>query len=273
MVMPPLHKNHSNKPSPHASALPLRSSGVSFFKGDISVPGDKSISHRALMLSSQVLGTTTISGLLEGEDVLNTAAALSKLGVNITQKAAGLWEVQGVGIGGLAESADVLDMGNSGTSTRLLMGLLTPYPFISFFTGDHSLRGRPMNRVMTPLAQMGAKFTARTGGKLPLALQGTPDTMPITYRLPVASAQVKSAILLAALNTPGRSTVVEPSPTRDHTENMLTHLGYEIEVKKHDDGEVSISLSGQQPSVFASRDIHVPGDPSSAAFAVVAALI
>lgn len=266
-------KNHSSSPSPHGNVLPLRSATVSFLKGDIAVPGDKSISHRALMLSSQVLGTTSISGLLEGEDVLNTAAALRQLGVNVRHMAPGLWEVDGVGIGGLSESPDVLDMGNSGTSTRLLMGLVTPYPFTTFFTGDHSLRSRPMGRVSVPLSQMGAKFITHQGNKLPIALQGSPDTMPITYRLPVASAQVKSAILLAALNTPGRSTVVEPQPTRDHTENMLSYLGFEIETVRHDDGEVSISLTGQQRSDFSNREIHVPGDPSSAAFAMVAALI
>ncbi len=251
----------------------LRSSGVSFFKGDVAVPGDKSISHRALMLSSQVLGTTLISGLLEGEDVLNTAKALRLLGVKVEQKGANLWEVEGVGIGGLSESTDVLDMGNSGTSTRLLMGLVTPYPFTTFFTGDSSLRSRPMARVATPLLQMGAKFVGHSGNKLPMALQGSPDTMPITYRLPVPSAQVKSAILLAALNTPGRSTVVEKEATRDHTENMLRHFGFEVETVRHDDGEVSISLTGQQNTSFANREIQVPGDPSSAAFVMVAALI
>ena len=264
--------NSKTPPSPHADPYPLRSSRVSFFKGDVNVPGDKSISHRALLLSSQVLGTTTISGLLEGEDVLNTARALQMLGVAIS-KDGGQWQVQGVGPGGLSESADVLDMGNSGTSTRLLMGLVTPYPFTTFFTGDHSLRGRPMGRVTTPLGQIGARFMTHDGNRLPLALQGTPDPLPITYRLPVASAQVKSAILLAALNTPGRTVVVEPQPTRDHTENMLRHLGFDIEVTKHDDGEVSIALQGQQQTPFAGREITVPGDPSSAAFAVVAALI
>lgn len=239
----------------------------------MAVPGDKSISHRALMLSSQTLGTTEISGLLEGEDVLNTAKALRHLGVKVTQKAPSLWEVEGVGPGGLAESGEVLDMGNSGTSTRLLMGLVTPYPFTTFFTGDGSLRKRPMARVVTPLMQMGAKFMGHSGNRLPMALQGTPDPMPITYRLPVPSAQVKSAILLGALNTPGRTLVVEKEATRDHTENMLRHFGFEVETTRHEDGEVSIALTGQQTPVFENREIQVPGDPSSAAFAVVAALI
>jgi 3-phosphoshikimate 1-carboxyvinyltransferase len=178
------------------------SSKTDNFKGNITVPGDKSISHRALMLSSQALGTTKVSGLLEGDDVLNTAKALQSLGVTIRHKES-QWEIEGVGIGGLSESTAVLDLGNSGTSTRLLMGLVSPYPFTTFFTGDDSLRGRPMGRVMTPLGQMGAKIVARDGNCLPLALTGTADTIPITYRLPVASAQVKSAILLAALNTRG----------------------------------------------------------------------
>ncbi len=250
----------------------MRSGGASPLKGDITVPGDKSISHRALMLSSQALGTTTISGLLEGDDVLNTAKALQHLGVNIRQSNH-VWEVDGVGIGGLAESDSVLDMGNSGTSTRLLMGLLSAYPFTTFFTGDDSLRSRPMGRVVTPLAQMGAKVTARTGMKLPLSLTGSPDSMPIDYHLPVASAQVKSAILLAGLNTPGITTVVEPQPTRDHTENMLRYFGFKVKTEKMDDGAVSVSVRGYQKPEYENRTLTVPGDPSSAAFVIVAALI
>jgi len=255
------------------SLSPLRSHAASGLKGKPVVPGDKSISHRALMLSSQVLGTTHITGLLEGDDVLNTAKALRSLGVKITHNAPGSWTVQGVGIGGLSESDNVLDLGNSGTSTRLLMGLLTPYPFTTFFTGDDSLRSRPMARVMAPLTEMGATFIAREDKKLPLALTGTTDTLPITYRLPVASAQVKSAILLAGLNTRGKTTVIEPEPTRDHTENMLRFLGYVVDSKKMPDGALSISLQGQQTSKPADRTITVSADPSSAAFLVVAALI
>ena len=224
------------------------------------------------MLSSQVAGTTTIRGLLEGEDVLNTAKALQSLGVTI-RKTDTHWEVEGVGIGGLAESDNVLDLGNSGTSTRLLMGLVTPYKFTTFFTGDDSLRSRPMARVMTPLEQMGAKIAARDGNKLPLALTGTADTLPITYRMPVASAQVKSAILLAALNTTGTTTVIEPQPTRDHSENMLKGLGFKIDTKKLEDGAISVSLTGHQKITYADREIAVPGDPSSAAFLAIAALI
>jgi 3-phosphoshikimate 1-carboxyvinyltransferase len=211
--------------------IPLSSERTPAFKGAVTVPGDKSISHRALMLSSQSPGNTSITGLLEGEDVLNTAKALQSLGVSIERKANGNWQVEGVGIGGLKESVDMLDMGNSGTSIRLLMGLVTPYPFTTFFTGDHSLRSRPMGRVITPLTQMGAKFAARDGKYLPLALTGTINPTPVSYTLPVASAQVKSAILLAGLNTPGMTTVIEAEPTRDHTENMLRFFGVDITTK------------------------------------------
>jgi 3-phosphoshikimate 1-carboxyvinyltransferase len=257
---------------------PLCTKKCNYLQGEITIPGDKSISHRALMLSSQALGTTRISGLLEGDDVINTAKALRALGVTINQLPNyvwpnHVWEVVGVGIGGLCESDNVLDLGNSGTSTRLLMGLVAPYSFTSFFTGDDSLRSRPMARVMAPLEKMGAKFNAREGNKLPLSVIGTSNIIPIEYRLPVASAQVKSAILLSALNTPGITTVIEPEPTRDHTENMLRFLGYTVTTQKLADGALSISLEGQQITPFINREINVPADPSSAAFAVVAALI
>ncbi len=252
--------------------LTLESQPVGGLRGELAVPGDKSISHRALMLSSQALGTTRISGLLEGDDVLNTAKALTSLGVTIT-RAGSEWVVEGVGVGGLKESSDVLDMGNSGTSTRLLMGLVAPYPFTTFFTGDDSLRSRPMGRVTTPLTQMGVTITASSGNRLPLSLTGTADTIPISYRLPVASAQVKSAILLAGLNTRGKTTVIEPEATRDHTENMLNYLGFKLDIEKLDDGATSISIQGRPDIAPADRHISVPGDPSSAAFLVVAALI
>ena len=242
-------------------------------RGDAAVPGDKSISHRALMLSSQAIGTTQISGLLEGEDVLHTADALRALGVVVRRLHAQRWEVQGVGIGGLNESARILEMGNSGTSTRLLMGLLAPYPFMSFFAGDASLSRRPMKRVSDPLTQMGAQITAREGGKLPLLMQGAEHPLPISYRLPVASAQVKSAILLAGLNTPGITTVIEPHPTRDHTERMLRALDIEIETTEEPDGAHRIALRGQQAQTYADRNLIVPSDPSSAAFLAVAAII
>lgn len=250
---------------------PASSSSVSKLSGDVLVAGDKSISHRALMLASQGLGTTTIHGLLEGEDVLNTAAALRNMGVQI-EKSGDVWKVEGVGIGGLKEPEAVLDMGNSGTSTRLLMGLVTPYPFTSFFTGDDSLRSRPMARVITPLEQMGAHITTHTGGKLPLSVGGTSNPKPINYILPVASAQVKSAIILAALNTPGTTTVIEPHATRDHTENMLAFFDIPLTREATKDG-TKITISGTPKQSGKNREINVPGDPSSAAFLIVAALI
>ncbi len=252
---------------------PLISKPITALTGKCTVAGDKSISHRALMLGSQVLGTTKIHGLLEGEDVLRTATALNSLGVTTSRSPDGVWSVTGVGVGGLSESSDVLDMGNSGTSTRLLMGLVTPYDFTSFFTGDASLRKRPMGRVISPLTQIGAEFQAREGGKLPLALKGTKTPLPITYTLPVASAQVKSAILLAGLNTPGITTVIEKEATRDHTENMLAYFGFDIKTQKLGDGSSSISVAGQPAQKFGKYEIFVPADPSSAAFLVVAALI
>lgn len=253
--------------------LPAKSTQASGLTGEILVPGDKSISHRSLMLSSQVLGTATIEGLLEGEDVLATAGGLRALGVKIDRHKDGQWQVQGVGIGGLAEPKQVIDMGNAGTGARLMMGLLAPYPFVTCFTGDMSLCSRPMKRVITPLAQMGARFMARQDQYLPLAMQGATSPLPITYTLPVASAQVKSAILLAGLNTPGKTTVIEKEPTRDHTERMLNYLGIEVASHVNEEGERVISVMGQQSTPFRNRHIRVPGDPSSAAFPVVAALI
>ncbi len=250
---------------------PTTSTPTASLHGDVSVAGDKSISHRALMLASQALGTTTIRGLLEGDDVLNTAAALRSMGVKIV-KNGDRWQVDGVGIGGLREPQGVMDMGNSGTSTRLLMGLVAPYPFTSFFTGDDSLRSRPMARVIVPLEKTGAEILTHSGGKLPLSIKGTATPSPITYTLPVASAQVKSAILLAALNTPGTTTVVEPHATRDHTENMLEYFDIPITRRQTADG-TAITISGKPEQQPRNREITVPGDPSSAAFLVVAALI
>jgi 3-phosphoshikimate 1-carboxyvinyltransferase len=245
-----------------APARPLR--------GVIDVPGDKSISHRALMIGGLAVGETVIHGLLEGEDVLRTAAAMRAMGAEIQRDPDGTWRVHGRGIGGLREPEDVLDMGNAGTGTRLLMGVVATYPFISFFTGDASLRSRPMARVIRPLETMGARFVSRDGGRLPAAVIGTASPLPIDYRLPVASAQVKSAILLAGLNTRGRTTVVEPEPTRDHTELMLRHFGVEIAIEPGAEGD-RISVTGQ-PEI-SGRAVRVPGDPSSAAFPLVAALV
>ncbi len=239
--------------------------------GTARVPGDKSISHRALMLGALAVGETRIEGLLEGEDVLATASAMRALGARVNREADGTWRVAGRGVGGLAEPDRVLDMGNAGTAARLITGLLAAHPFASFLTGDDSLRTRPMERVMTPLRAMGAGFVSRSGGKLPLAVLGSDQLVPITYELPVASAQVKSAILLAALNTAGCTTVVEPAPTRDHSERMLRHFGATVSVEELEHGGRAISLTGH-PELIGSGVI-VPGDISSAAYPLVAALI
>ena len=235
------------------------------------VPGDKSISHRALMFGSMALGETTVTGLLTGEDVLRTAAAVRALGAQVVEQD-GVWRVHGFGVGGGREPADMLDLGNSGTSARLLAGILASHRFTSFMTGDGSLRRRPMQRVMEPLGRMGARVESRAGGRLPLAIVGTDEMVPIEYTLPVASAQVKSAILLAGLNTAGETTVVEPEATRDHTERMLCHFGAEVRVCAGESGRGKRITVVGWPELRA-RDIVVPGDPSSAAFAVVAACV
>jgi 3-phosphoshikimate 1-carboxyvinyltransferase len=239
-------------------------------KGRIRVPGDKSISHRALMLSALAVGESRIDGLLEGEDVLATAAAMRAMGATIERVADGGWAVAGVGVGGLLQPESALDMGNSGTSTRLLMGLVATHPVTATFTGDASLSRRPMNRVIEPLSLMGADVTASPGGRLPLMLRGLCPAVPIAYRLPVASAQVKSAVLLAGLNAPGVTRVVEPVPTRDHSERMLKGFGADLTVEV-ENGERHIRLVGE--AELRPQRITVPGDPSSAAFPIVAALI
>lgn len=248
----------------------LISSPCGALKGTARVPGDKSISHRALMIGALALGETRISGLLEGEDVLRSASAMRRFGAELHQEGAGRWRVIGRGIGALGEPADMLDMGNAGTGVRLLMGLAATHDLTAFFTGDASLRRRPMERVALPLRQMGAEIVARRGGRLPLAVIGTRDPMPISYRLPVASAQIKSAVLLAGLNTPGETCVIEPKPTRDHTELMLRHFGASLRVEQRPEGRAAI-LTGQPE--LEGRQIEVPADPSSAAFPLVAALI
>jgi 3-phosphoshikimate 1-carboxyvinyltransferase len=225
------------------------------------------------MLGALAVGETTISGLLEGEDVLRTAAAMRALGARIDEGQAangGVWRVRGRGIGGLAEPDDVLDMGNAGTGARLLMGLLASHRLTAFLTGDASLRRRPMGRVAAPLRLMGAEIVSRGGDRLPLGVIGTAEPMPITYRLPVPSAQVKSAVLLAGLNTPGETTVIEPEPTRDHTELMLRHFGASVRVETRAEGR-AVTVIGQPE--LAGQAIRVPADPSSAAFPLVAALI
>ncbi|MGP1394169.1 MAG: 3-phosphoshikimate 1-carboxyvinyltransferase [Inquilinaceae bacterium] len=238
--------------------------------GDATVPGDKSISHRALMLSGLAIGQSTISGLLEGEDVLRTAAAMRALGVTADRSADGTWTVEGVGVGGLSEPETVLDMGNSGTGARLLCGVLATHPLTAFMTGDASLVGRPMGRVTAPLETMGAAFVTRSEGRLPMAVLGSGDATPITYVLPVASAQVKSAILLAGLNTPGLTTVIEPHRTRDHSEHMLRHFGADIRIEDGPEGQ-AVAIVGQPE--LTGRTVVVPGDISSAAFLIVAALV
>ena len=238
--------------------------------GTIRVPGDKSISHRALMFGALAVGETHISGLLEGEDVLRTAAAMRALGAEVIQDGPGAWRVAGRGVGGLVEPADVLDMGNSGTAARLLAGILASHPFFSVMTGDASLRRRPMRRVTDPLAQCGARFASREGGRLPLAIEGAREALPIDYVVPVPSAQVKSALLLCGLNAPGITRIEEREATRDHSENMLRHFGATVTIQAAGHGRI-IELHGQ-PELRAA-DVVVPGDPSSAAFPLAAALL
>ncbi len=239
--------------------------------GTFRVPGDKSISHRALMFGALAVGETRIAGLLEGEDVLRTASAMRALGAHVARDGAGNWRVAGRGLGGLVEPEDVLDMGNSGTAARLLCGILASHPVFAVMTGDASLRQRPMRRVTDPLRQCGARFAGRGGGRLPLAIEGAMDALPLEYRLPVASAQVKSAVLLCGLNAPGVTRVEEPEPTRDHSENMLRHFGAVVRVEAAGAGGRAIEVVGQ-PELRAA-DVLVPGDPSSAAFPVVAGLL
>lgn len=254
----------------HAQPTPLSVAASGPLTGTAPVPGDKSISHRSLMLSALAVGTSRVTGLLEGEDVLATAAAMRAMGATIVRGDDGIWTIDGVGVGGLLQPAAALDMGNSGTSTRLLMGLVSSHAITATFTGDASLNKRPMGRVIEPLSQMGADITASPGGRLPLMLRGIVPAVPIDYTLPVASAQVKSAILLAGLNTPGITRVVEPVPTRDHSERMLTGFGAKLTVEQTSAGRV-IELHGE--AELQPQTITVPGDPSSAAFPVVAALL
>ena len=238
--------------------------------GRIAVPGDKSISHRALMFGALAIGETRITGLLEGEDVFRTAAAMRALGAEVAQDPDGAWRVAGRGIGGLTEPDDVLDIGNSGTAARLLCGILASHPVFAVMTGDASVRRRPMRRVIDPLSACGARFTAREGGRLPLAVRGPTEALPLDYRVPVPSAQVKSACLLSGLNAPGITRIEEPEATRDHSENMLRHFGAKVIVEQAGRGRI-ISIQGQ-PELRAA-DVAVPGDPSSAAFLVAAALL
>ena len=250
------------KPRRFLPAGPLR--------GRVRVPGDKSISHRSIMLGALAVGETRVTGLLEGEDVMATAAAMRAMGAQVERLGPGEWRVHGVGVGGLLQPTSALDMGNSGTSTRLLMGLIASHPISATFVGDASLSKRPMGRVIEPLSRMGADFTPSPGGTLPLMMRGAMPAVGIEYRLPVASAQVKSAVLLAGLNTPGITTVIEPVPTRDHSERMLRGFGADLTVEEIG-GERVIRIRGE--AELKPQTIEVPGDPSSAAFFMVAALV
>ena len=253
--------------SPDSSPRPRRFLPTGPLTGRIRVPGDKSISHRSLMFGALAVGETRVTGLLEGEDVMATAAALRAMGATIEREAEGIWSIHGVGVGALLQPEASLDMGNSGTSTRLLMGLVASHPITAQFVGDASLSKRPMGRVTEPLGLMGADFSGTT---LPLTERGLSPAVPITYRLPVASAQVKSAVLLAGLNTAGITSVIEPVPTRDHTERMLKGFGAKLWVEEAD-GERVIRICGEAD--LNPQTIEVPGDPSSAAFFAVAALL
>ncbi len=253
------------------SATPRIFSASAPLRGPIAIPGDKSISHRSLMLSALAVGESRVTGLLEGHDVLATAAAMRAMGASIERREDGEWRIHGVGVGGLLQPRQALDMGNSGTSTRLLMGLIASHPITATFVGDASLSGRPMGRVIDPLSQMGADISASPGGRLPLMVRGLAPAVPLSYRLPMASAQVKSAVLLAGLNTPGITEVIEPVPTRDHSERMLAGFGADLSVETDDDGARHIRIMGE--AELRPQSIVVPGDPSSAAFFIVAALI
>ncbi|HPD82536.1 MAG: 3-phosphoshikimate 1-carboxyvinyltransferase [Alphaproteobacteria bacterium] len=253
------------------STQKLSSSKSGALRGVSIIPGDKSISHRSLMFGGIAIGETIIHGLLEGEDVIHTAQAMRTMGADIYKDNDGIWHCHGVGIGGLKEPDTVLEMGNSGTSTRLLMGLVGGHNITAQFTGDASLTKRPMNRVIIPLEMMGAKIVAREGGLLPLSLSGPKDALAITYKLPVASAQVKSAVMLAGLSAKGTTTVIEETPTRDHTENMLRAFGVPVEIENLQNGAQAIHVTGQKD--LTATTVHVPADPSSAAFPTVAALL
>ncbi|TNF22812.1 MAG: 3-phosphoshikimate 1-carboxyvinyltransferase [Rhodobacteraceae bacterium] len=256
--------------SGHGTPIPMISSPCGPLSGTAEVPGDKSISHRSLILGAMAVGETVVTGLLEGEDVLDTAKAMRAFGAEVTRDDDGTWHIHGVGTGGFAEPDQVIDCGNSGTGVRLIMGAAATSPISVTYTGDASLNKRPMARVTDPLALFGCQAVGRSGGRLPMTLVGAADPVPVRYTVPVPSAQVKSAVLLAGLNAPGQTVVIEKEATRDHTERMLAGFGAEISTEETGEGRV-ITLTGQpelKPQVIA-----VPRDPSSAAFPVCAALI
>ena len=256
--------------SGHGEPTPMKSRRGGALKGVAEVPGDKSISHRALILGALAVGETRIAGLLEGDDVLDTARAMRAFGADVIEYGGGEWSVFGVGVGGFAEPENVIDCGNSGTGVRLIMGAMASCPITATFTGDASLRSRPMGRITGPVGLFGAQACGRVGGRLPMTIIGAADPVPVRYEMEVPSAQVKSAVLLAGLNAPGQTVVIEKEPTRDHTERMLAGFGADISIEETGEGRV-ITLTGQ-PELQA-QDIVVPRDPSSAAFPVCAALI
>ena len=256
--------SHSAEPLP----MSARRSGP--LKGEAQVPGDKSVSHRALILGALAVGQTRITGLLEGQDVLDTAKAMQAFGAQVQRVSEGEWIVHGVGVGGFAEPEGVIDCGNSGTGVRLIMGAMATTPISATFTGDASLSRRPMGRVTDPLELFGAEITAREGKGLPVTIRGAADPVPVRYKTPVASAQIKSAVLLAGLNAPGETVVIESEPTRDHTERMLAGFGATITTEVTEEGRV-ITLTGRPE--LKPQPVAVPRDPSSAAFPVAAALI
>ena len=256
--------------SGHGTAQPMKSSASGPLSGTALIPGDKSISHRALIFGAMAVGQTRITGLLEGQDVLDTAAAMRAFGATVTRHDSGAWTVDGVGVGGFQEPSDVIDCGNSGTGVRLIMGTMATTPMTATFTGDASLRKRPMGRVTDPLSLFGTQAYGRKGGRLPMTVVGAANPVPVRYTLPVASAQVKSAILLAGLNAPGETVVIEREPTRDHSERMLLGFGASLNVERTAQGHV-ITLVGRPE--LRPQTVAVPRDPSSAAFPVCAALI
>lgn len=256
--------------SGHGAAQPMTSEKSGPLSGTAAVPGDKSISHRALIFGAMAVGETRITGLLEGQDVLDTAKAMQAFGAEVVQHGPGAWTVNGVGVGGFQEPSDVIDCGNSGTGVRLIMGTMATTPITATFTGDASLRKRPMGRVTDPLSLFGTRAYGRKGGRLPMTVVGAESPVPVRYALPVASAQVKSAVLLAGLNAPGETVVIEREPTRDHSERMLLGFGATLNVEKTAEGHV-ITLQGRPE--LRPQTVAVPRDPSSAAFPVCAALI
>ncbi|MDA7430025.1 3-phosphoshikimate 1-carboxyvinyltransferase [Primorskyibacter aestuariivivens] len=256
--------------SGHGTPIPMISTACGPLKGVADVPGDKSISHRSLILGAMAVGETVVTGLLEGEDVLDTAKAMRAFGAEVTRDEDGTWHVHGVGVGGFSEPDQVVDCGNSGTGVRLIMGAAATTPIAVTYTGDASLNKRPMARVTDPLALFGCQAVGRSGGRLPMTLVGAEDPVPVRYTVPVPSAQVKSAVLLAGLNAPGQTVVIEKEATRDHTERMLAGFGAEITTQDTEEGRV-ITLTGRPE--LKPQTIAVPRDPSSAAFPVCAALI